>query len=573
MTVRIRGKGWAQACVASVLAGMIVVSAGATALAQTPPARLPSTAEPRPLEDRVAPPSALESRPPPAVTPEEPPDSPLPPGAVNVSFEVTDIVIEGATVYDPERFAPFYEDLIGRTITLAELYGVARDIENLYREDGYVLSRAIVPAQTVDDGIFRIAVVEGFINEVIIQGEIGPARTLVERYLNQITDFRPIRLQDMERYLLLANDVPGVTALGVLQPAEGDPGAARLIVSLERQVVDGLARIDNRGSHFAGPVQTIGRVGLNSFTEYGDRTQVTVFSTGISDESLFGEALVSGRFGDEGLTVTAFANVAPAEPGASLEPLEVESRAARVGFSGEYPLIRTRRTNLNIATGFDAANVDVDVFDLPFSEDRLRVLWGAVSATHQDTLGGFSTIDLELRRGLSFFGASEDGDDLLSRADGDPTFTTVQLDVSRLQSLTDNFSLFGAVSAQYALDPLLADEEFTLGGVQFGRGYDPSELTGDHGVGATVELQYTPSGWRPPFIEAYQLYAFYDVGAVWDESEDGQDRQSLASAGFGVRTQINDYFYLDLEAARPLTRAPANQDDEMRYFFTLTGTF
>src|SRR3546814_1898553 len=122
--------------------------------------------------------------------------------------------------------------------------------------------------------------------------------------------------------------------------------------------------IENRGSKFAGPIQAVGRLGLNGFTGLGERTQFTAFGTGLDDESRFGEIAVEGRFGGEGLTGTAFVSVAPAEPGSELEDLDVESTATRFGLSAAYPLVRSRRTNLSVRGGFDYARSEEHTSEL-----------------------------------------------------------------------------------------------------------------------------------------------------------------------------------------------------------------
>ena len=132
-------------------------------------------------------------------------------------------------------------------------------------------------------------------------------------------------------------------------------------------------------------------------------------------------------------------------------------------------------------------------------------------------------------------------------------------DPQRLQALIDDFALFGIVAGQYAFDSLLADEEFDLGGVRFGRGYDLGEVSGDNGVGFTGELQYT----RQPGLEymnRYQVFAFYDVGKVWQRDAGGNE--SLASAGGGVRLWPTPWLSLEFLAAKPLTLGTQRADGE-----------
>ena len=62
----------------------------------------------------------------------------------------------------------------------------------------------------------------------------------------------------------------------------------------------------------------------------------------------------------------------------------------------------------------------------------------------------------------------------------------------------DNLALYVSVRGQYSAVPLLSSEEFSFGGNVSGRGYDPSEISGDQGVAATIELRYSglPELWK-----------------------------------------------------------------------------
>ena len=250
---------------------------------------------------------------------------------------------------------------------LARLYEAAQAIEERYRADGYVLTRVIVPAQTPVAGVFRLAVIEGYISDVVVQGDVGQVRELANDYLQNITRFRPVRIQDMERYLLLTNDIPGVAARGLLRRAEGQPGAAQLVVTLERDALDGFARIDNRGSEFTGPWEAALRGNSNSWTRFGEHVGVTLFAAPLdASETMYGAVDLDGRIGDEGLSFSLFGSYTPSEPGADLEPLDVESTALRFSAGSRYPIIRTRRTSLFAEAGFDYADIDVDLLGEPF---------------------------------------------------------------------------------------------------------------------------------------------------------------------------------------------------------------
>jgi hemolysin activation/secretion protein len=126
------------------------------------------------------------------------------------------------------------------------------------------------------------------------------------------------------------------------------------------------------------------------------------------------------------------------------------------------------------------------------------------------------------------------------------------------------------LTGQWADDQLLSSEEFGLGGSYIGRAYDFSEISGDHGVGSLIELRYGRDV-ENKVLRGYQLYGFYDIGAVWNDGDGEADRQTLASAGAGVRMALPGSLRINLEYARALTR-PVSQDGDKieRLFLSVT---
>ena len=203
------------------------------------------------------------------------------------------------------------------------------------------------------------------------------------------------------------------------------------------------------------------------------------------------------------------------------------------------------------------------------------MLHATATFDNRDRFNGANFAALGIRQGLPILGASEKGDNPLSRPDGDGEFTSLNAEVARLQRVTSDVNLLVRVGGQYGFTELLSTEEFEIGGVTFGRGYDPSELTGDSGLGSSVELQYNNAPGLS-FLNSYQVYAFYDFGVVWNTDPNVAGEESLASAGVGVRTNLTNWLSADFEVAQPLTRQLENRADNKdseRYFFRLTGQF
>ena len=233
------------ACTLSAIAG--------AAFAQSPRPEIPPRAEPGQIERYLQEPAAPQI---PRKGPDLNGDFRVPPDeAEELSVVLPSVAVEGSTVYSDEELASLYEDRLGQKIALAEVFRIADAITARYRNDGYILSRAIVPPQTIKGGAVTIRIVEGYIDEVRIEGEVRGDRALLNAYAAKIMRSRPLSIAHLERYLLLIDDLPGISSEAVLNPAEDTPGAADLVILINEDVTDGFVRLDNRGTKFNGPVR------------------------------------------------------------------------------------------------------------------------------------------------------------------------------------------------------------------------------------------------------------------------------------------------------------------------------
>jgi hypothetical protein len=125
-----------------------------------------------------------------------------------------------------------------------------------------------------------------YITEVKFDGDIDPAGTLAYEFLEHLTWIRPVNNADLERYLLLVQDIPGVSVHAVLRRA-AEPGAVDLVAQLSRKPVNAFAQYDNLGSNEAGPNEMLLRGATNSMTRFGQQFEAIFFNT-FNREQLFG---------------------------------------------------------------------------------------------------------------------------------------------------------------------------------------------------------------------------------------------------------------------------------------------
>lgn len=562
-----------------------LMGASTAAYAQVPTAQTGS-ASPGRVQEQTPRPDFSDRAVMPAVEVDRPQAQAAPAGSENIQFTLNNLRLDGVTAYKESDLRSVYAGSVGQTISLADLYGIAAALTNKYRNDGYILTQVIVPPQTIEGGNVRLQVVEGYLYSVNVALEEGaPAETeaamnLIRGYASRIPAGYALNIADLERYLLFINDLPGVSARGVLAPNAANVGAADLNILVQRDPFEAVVGIDNYGTKYLGAIQFSGAAALNSMLGNNERLTaqaVLAPDPGQPMELAYFAAGYSQPIGTRGLRLDFDASYTATEPGYTLDEFDVKGNARFLGIELNYPVIRSRNTNLYTMFSFDMRDVDTRNNIEDTRTDNIRALRTGMRLEKLDRVfgAGLNVLDLELAHGLDVLGASSKNDPNKSRPDGDPRFTKLNLEVQRLQRLANQWNLLLAARGQLSNGPLLSSEEFGVGGMGYGRGYDPSEIIGDEGIAGKVEVQWNLPG-EFGITNSHQLYGFYDAGRVWnDDPTNAKDKANTAtSAGVGVRAKIGSSTNIDMTVAVPLDRSVQTmKDQDPRFFMSVSKNF
>jgi len=521
--------------------------------------------------------SRLRERPDlPTVSPVEVPLLPRQQDAPESALRVvlTEVRFEGAVSVPMAVLEGLAAPYLNREIPLAAVFQLAEEVTAEYRRRGMVLSRAVVGPQRIEDGVVTIQILEGYIDKVGIEGNAGGYRPYLERYLAPVTASRPTDGAALSRALLLTRDLKGLDVRSVVTPSPTLAAAADLSLVVERRPFEAYVAVDNRGTRWLGPVQVYGGAIFNDGLGLGERISATVVAAPDDNELGFVALSYEQPLGGSGLRMNAFGSYARTRPGDELRALGLEGESTTLGAGLDYPILRSRAMNVFVRSVFTArdSNSANDLID-PLFDDKIRTLSAEFLGNYADVSGGFTSGRVALTQGLNVFGATEDGDADKSRATGSAQFTRFNIELSHTRPLVQEVMVQVAVAAQVSTHSLLASEEFGLGGSSYGRGFDNSELTGDDGLAGKVELFRT---FRGAGLASIEPYVFYEAGAVRqiDPLPGEARRDSLGSAGVGVRVALNDVVAGSLEFAQPFERDVASRGDrDGRVFFTLSAAF
>ncbi len=485
-------------------------------------------------------------------------------------FVLGGVIVAGTQVFEPQEFLPLYQHLLGRHVTREQLQQVADAITQHYRDAGFILSQAILPAQPVSFGIVQLQVVEGYISRAQLAGDAGD-RGVIKAYLDKITAIRPLRAMRLQRYLLLINDLPGVSAHFKMRPLP-QAGAYELTAFVNRRKHHVALGIDNRGSERLGPGR--GSLSVNWYSLFRRHEHIGMWLRSSTDAEELKNVAAAGAWpvGAEGQMLLASGSYTDAEPGGALQGTQTEITAARFILGYEFSAIRRRGHSLALRGRLKFYDSKTDQRGSRIREDNLRSLKLAgdyIWSSKKTAVRGF----VQLSQGIDGLGAEKFTAPGRSNADRVIDFTKAEMELTYVTELTAASSVLLQLMAQYTDDVLPFSEYFSFGGRYVGRAYDPAELSGDRGAAFKLELRYDTKVRAGP-VSKIQFYAFYDTGAIWrrDPNRSWQ-RESAAAAGGGLRFRLMKSLTGYLEAAKPLTRPSEEDGDDVRLFARLEYHF
>jgi len=484
------------------------------------------------------------------------PDAPADPSAATgPRLQVNGFALDGNQALPDAELLAQLDDLAGRELTVGQLQGAANRITRFYRERGYPLARAYLPAQEIKDAMVTIAVLEGRYGQVQVNDQAG-LRGSALAPLATLRGGDAVQGKPLERSLLLLQDTPGIEVKSTLRPG-ASTGTADLLVDVHSApLISGSVDADNYGNRFVGEYRLGGTLNLNNPLGLGDR--LTLRAMGSEQDQRYGRIAYQLPLGPWATQVGVAHSDMDYQLGKDFEDLDAHGNARITSIFALQPLVRSRDFSLYGQLQFDDKRLkdDIDQFDQK-SDKRARVTIASLTGNSRDTLlgGGVNSFALAWSQGrLNIDGAAaQRADDLTAGTAG--RFHKLNPSLVRLQRLSERFSLYTQLQGQWADGNLDSSEKLYLGGAYGVRAYPQGEASGDQGWLANVELRYALN-------EAWQLSTFADHGQVRLNKNtwiDEDNHRSLSGAGVGARWAAHGW-QISAVAAWRLGNADAESD-------------
>lgn len=475
--------------------------------------------------------------------------------ASNESFPVRRIEITGNTVMATATLHAIVAPSEGKNLTLADLDDLAERISDAYHAHGYPLATAYVPAQTLQNGVVRIAVVEAHYGHVTLQNQSAVADHVLNATLSPLQSGQQVSDYTLERCLLLLSDIPGAVVNSVMKPGS-DVGTSDLAVDVTSAPrYTGTLGLDDYGNSYTDRVRLSGTFAVNGLFHQGDVLDFSGVSSGASMN--YGRIGYRYLLNGQGTVLGVALTDLDYHLRNGLQDLHAHGTAQVGSINLSQPFIRNTAGNLYAQIEFDHKRLrdDIDIADI--ETNRHLNSWTATLAGDQRDVTGVTNFNLSGTYGRLYFDNlyAEFSDFFGARIAG--SYTKLDFSASRLQQLDRTNALYFGFSAQRSNKNLDTSEQFYLGGPTSVRGYDVGAVSGAEGNLATIEYRHDFS--IAPLPGPWQASVFLDSGHIEEYKTPffpGPNTARLNSAGLGLHWTAMHDWVISASAAKPIGNRP-----------------
>jgi len=481
------------------------------------------------------------------------------------SVEVRKYVFEGNTAFSDKQLAQLLEPFTNRKISDEDLEEARRVLSQHYVNHGYINSGAILPDQSIIDGFVKFQIVEGVLTDVNIRGNKRLNTTYIRKRVERgaAVPFSLVHLRDQ---LEIIRQDPNIARINAELKPGILPGESYLDLLVEESdPIHTRIRFSNNQSASLGAEQFDLLVSLSNLTGNGDSLYLDYGITdGGWDHMDFADDDDISIYYSIPINEYDFTLTIGYEKNDSLiveEPfdaLDITSKSETFSLVLKAPIYRTPDSEFAISLTGERSTSRTFLLGLPFNLSAgsnngvskitsLRFGQEYTTRNQRSALALRSTFSFGLDILDSTDNPSRNPDD--SRA-ADGTFFSWQGQFQYVQRLGSSANqLVIRASAQLTDDPLMAAEQFSIGGIDTVRGYRENQIVTDKGFVASVESRI-PILFNTAGNGVLYVVPFLDVG-VGKNANGTFKSLETTSVGLGFLLHLEDRVDAELYWGHP----------------------
>ncbi|EQA07130.1 heme/hemopexin transporter protein huxB [Glaesserella parasuis H465] len=461
-------------------------------------------------------------------------------------------------------------------ITLDDLNRLSQQITNYYRDNNYLVAKAFIPPQEINNGELQIFVIKGSLDQVVVRNGSRLKEDLVMRMVNTTVKSHSYLVKnELEKLALLLNDIKGITSALSLKAGQYT-GKTDLTVNLkDNKRWNGYISIDNQGNDNTGKYRTTLGNKIYNLVGLGDELHFDVLASNTFD--LYNlRADYSFIIDGYGTRVGINSNYLKYKLGANFKDLNAQGSTYNLGGYITHPTIRTASLRLDSKLAFNHQKLSDEQKSVDLQQKR------KVNTTSIGLGGSWNSI----KEGVTYFSfntifgkeshsTNEKKHYLSENYQPKRTFTTFNYSLSHEQFLPKSFSITLAVSGQLADKNLDSGNKFLLGGLSGVKGYQAGTVSVDEGHIIQAELKH----YLPVFSKSILVSSlFYDEGFgkqyknTEKLSESVENKVRLKSIGVGLNLIEPNHYSINLAYSKPIGKK-YNNVDKNQFWLSAIKTF
>jgi hemolysin activation/secretion protein len=491
--------------------------------------------------------------------------------------------LEGNSLISEEELLADIDLGEGKELTLDEIKNVADMITAKYREKGFIIVNAYVPSQSIFDGAYLskgargyrtvnafgnvlIKVIEGKVGSISVSGNTGYSSAFIERHLEPVRKDPSLKLDTLEKGLLLLNDYPSLSVKSTLKAGK-EPGTTDIYatVSDTKYPLSGSVTYDNYGEKATSRDRLSAQLNIGNTITSGDLLRLNGI-IGIDNLNLdrlaYGRAEYSIPVGGLGTQMGVYySNTTYSADGIdTLAVMGLQGSASIAGLYASHPVLKKLDKSVTVRLGGEYISLSDELLKHTQDKDEIRKITAGIAYESVDDFKGRNFINVSYARGLGGFlgGTTSGADPGPSYAGADDFFNKFNLDATRLQKLPGYNLLIARGTFQYSSDRLFSAERMQLGGMGSVRGFGAAQKSGDSGYAVTLELESSPffpdtTIFHQKTGDTIKFALFTDCGGVINTNPQSVESTStfLSSIGAGLRLYGGSMFTFKLDWAIP----------------------
>jgi hemolysin activation/secretion protein len=517
---------------------------------------------------------------PPAPSPGPAPPAPGGQAAPSATFDVREYRVLGNTVLAVREIETVLYPLLGEHKQLTDVEAARAALEKVYHAQGFGTVFVDIPPQEVaGDGIVRLRVTEGRLHERKVEG----ARYFSERDVAAALPAAQVgtvpNLKELQKQLTVLNGETADRSVAPILKQGPEPGTMDMDLKVSDKLpLHGSLEIDDNYTADTKPLRATAALSYaNLFSALDDLSlqyqdspqapgQVKVLNAGYTLHPLWDGWRISAIFIDSNSSVSSIGEGGTGVLGTG----EIYSLRA------SYAPVTSTTTSQSVTLGYDYKHFRNSITEGGTAAPLVTpISYSNISLSYLGTWHvGWLEAALSLTPDFGVRGAPNNPADFENdRYLGKPNFFYLRFDSSLSAHLPADFRLMLRVAGQTTEDPLISNENFSIGGADGVRGYLEAEELGDAALKETVQLQTTTWSWRAR--QLFNAFAFYDAGRthVLAALSGEPDYVILRSFGGGANLLPGYWLTGTLIWAEPLTDGTYTRAHQGRILFVFRAAF